>query len=136
VARRRIGIFAVSLVTAVLAAACGAKTVPAGSRVVTVDAHQVAGLGTVLVTTSGFVVYMFAPDHQGRVTCTGSCAGIWPPLRLARGGEISTGPGVNRALVSTEPDPEGGQVVTYNGCLFTPTRLTPCHTKQPARRST
>jgi predicted lipoprotein with Yx(FWY)xxD motif len=57
---------------------------------------------------------VFAPDRQQRVTCTGGCAAIWPPLKLAPGAAPSAGPGVNQELLGSTADPGGGQVVTYN----------------------
>ena len=81
---------------------------------VTVDARPVAGLGTALVNDMGFALYMFLPDEQSRVTCTGTCAGVWPPLLVTPTGRIVAGPGVNAALLGRVPNPGGGDVVTYN----------------------
>jgi predicted lipoprotein with Yx(FWY)xxD motif len=69
---------------------------------------------TILVDSSGYPLYVFAPDHRQRVTCTGSCAASWPPLKLAPGTAPSAGPGVNAALLGSTEDPDGGRVVTYN----------------------
>jgi predicted lipoprotein with Yx(FWY)xxD motif len=87
---------------------------PNGPRV-TVQARSIAGVGTVLVTAKGYALYMFQPDNQRSVTCTGACAGTWPPLKVPGGGSFAAGPGVDSALLGTDPDPEGGNVVTYDG---------------------
>lgn len=77
--------------------------------------RDVADLGTVLVDANGYALYMFPPDHQHEVTCTGACAGTWPPVLLTPGQQPAGGPGINPALLSSLPNPEGGQVATYNG---------------------
>ena len=46
----------------------------------TVHARNVAGVGTVLVNRAGRTLYLFNPDQQKKVTCTGRCAKAWPPL--------------------------------------------------------
>lgn len=76
---------------------------------------KVAGLGTVLVDGSGRTVYVFAPDKAKKVTCTGSCASVWPPLKAPSGQKPSLSGGVKASLVSSVSDPSGGSVVTYNG---------------------
>jgi predicted lipoprotein with Yx(FWY)xxD motif len=99
---------------AILATACGTSSHPTVPDQVTVDARPVAGLGTALVNDQGYALYMFAPDKQSRVTCTGTCAGVWPPLLVSATGKIVAGPGVNAALLGRVPNPGGGYVVTYN----------------------
>ena len=94
--------------------ASGAAATKKGQRVV-VDARSVPGVGTVLVTSDGYALYMFSADDQKRVTCTGVCAGTWPPLAIAWGTALVAGPGVKQSLLSSVPDPAGGRVVTYGG---------------------
>lgn len=57
---------------------------------------------------------MFEPDKHQKVTCVGGCAAAWPPLMLA-GAKAKTTGQVKAALVSSDPDPSGGRVVTYDG---------------------
>lgn len=109
------------------ATACGSSTTPtaptpsggAGSGTssgpVALKTGKVAGLGTVLVDGSGRTVYVFAPDKAKKVTCTGSCASVWPPLKAPSGQKPSLSGGVKASLVSSVSDPSGGSVVTYNG---------------------
>ena len=97
-----------------LATGCGHGSHPTAPDRVTVDARPIAGVGTALVNDMGFALYMFLPDRQTRVTCTGTCAGVWPPLLVSPTGRIVAGPGVNPALLGRVPNPGGGDVVTYN----------------------
>jgi predicted lipoprotein with Yx(FWY)xxD motif len=76
-----------------------------------VDTATVAGLGTVLVNGAGDTLYLYEPDAQHAVTCTGGCAGAWPALA---GGAAKAGSGVNASLLGTDAGPNGTQVVTYN----------------------
>jgi predicted lipoprotein with Yx(FWY)xxD motif len=115
---------AVVLVTAIvsLAAGCGSSSSPAASTThsasgqrIEVMAESVSGVGTILVTSKGYALYMFQPDNRRAVTCTGSCAGTWPPLMLPSGAGLVAGSGVHASLLGSDPDPTGGRVVTYNG---------------------
>jgi predicted lipoprotein with Yx(FWY)xxD motif len=107
-----------------LVAACGgssktpttpASTSGAKASSVTLSTASVSGLGTVLVNAAGRTLYTFAPDKAKKVTCTGSCAAIWPPLKVPAGQKASAQAGVKESLVSSLPNPSGGNVVTYNG---------------------
>jgi predicted lipoprotein with Yx(FWY)xxD motif len=100
------------------ASASGAAQATAHAKngpVLKVDAHSIPGLGTVLVTAQGYALYMFQPDNDRGVSCTGACAGTWPPLMLPAGGVVTAGPGVQQTLLGSDPDPTGGRVATYNG---------------------
>jgi predicted lipoprotein with Yx(FWY)xxD motif len=105
-----------------LVAGCGSSSAPSASATgaatgqrIEVMARSVSGVGTILVTSKGYALYMFQPDNRRAVTCTGSCAGTWPPLMLPAGATPSAGPGVHASLLGSDPDPAGGRVVTYNG---------------------
>jgi len=108
-----------AVVTACAAPAAGSSGAAAGSgppaRPVAIDSRVISGVGDVLVTTKGYALYMFQPDSQRQVTCTGLCAATWPPVKIAPGATLSAGPGVRSSLLSTDKDPAGGTVVTYNG---------------------
>jgi predicted lipoprotein with Yx(FWY)xxD motif len=116
---------AVPLAALLLASGCGGSsptrassatgTSPPGGPKVTLMARSVTGVGTVLVTSAGYTLYMFAPDHRRAVTCTGLCTSYWPPLKLPSGDAVAAGPGVKSSLLGSDPDPGGGRVVTYNG---------------------
>lgn len=80
----------------------------------TVKTATIGGLGTVLVNSQGYTLYMFVPDARRGVTCTGACAGTWPPLKTAAGTTAQAGPGVRAALFGSDKAPNGSTVVTYN----------------------
>jgi predicted lipoprotein with Yx(FWY)xxD motif len=118
-----IALLATSLALGV--AACGsssnttsskATTAPAKtSSVIVIGAKAEPGLGTVLVDAQGKTLYQFLPDADKHVTCTASCASVWPPLMLPAGAKLSASGGVKASLLSSDPDPAGGRVVTYAG---------------------
>jgi predicted lipoprotein with Yx(FWY)xxD motif len=83
---------------------------------VTVQARDIHGLGEALVDGKGLTLYMFPPDAGSRVTCTGGCTGIWPPLVISTKDKPTAGPGVNALDLGTLHDPNtGAMVVTYGG---------------------
>jgi predicted lipoprotein with Yx(FWY)xxD motif len=87
----------------------------AGNRQVHVDRAYIASLNAdILVDGAGHPLYVFAPDNHARVTCTGTCTGVWPPLKIPAGATPLPGPGVSTKLLGTDPDPDGGKVATYN----------------------
>ena len=117
---RKLSAFAAALgAVALLAAGCGAGSVHgfqakngsvAGARPVlkatTVKSAKVKKLGTVLVNAKGFVLYVFAPDKHKKVTCHGTCAAIWPPLKAS--GKETAGGAAKASLLGKD-----GSVVTY-----------------------
>ena len=82
---------------------------------VTITTRSLPDVGTVLVTGKGYALYMFEPDRRRAVTCTGVCAGTWPPLMLPSGATLAAGPGIKTSLLGSDPAPGGGRVVTYGG---------------------
>lgn len=104
-----------------LTSACGSSqagpghSATAAGPAVTIRARNLPGAGTVLVSSGGYALYMFVPDGQRQVTCTGLCAATWPPVKISPGARLAAGPGVSAALLGSDPDPAGGRVVTYNG---------------------
>jgi predicted lipoprotein with Yx(FWY)xxD motif len=58
---------------------------------------------------------MFVPDKKAKVTCVGACAALWPPVKLAGGEKAAAAGEAKSSLLSSDPDPEGGRVVTYAG---------------------
>jgi predicted lipoprotein with Yx(FWY)xxD motif len=85
------------------------------SKSVMISTASVAGLGTVLVDSTGHTLYTYAPDKKSKVTCTAGCAAFWPPAKLASGEKPVAGAGVKASLLGSDPDPSGGQVATYAG---------------------
>ncbi|HEY1920554.1 MAG TPA: hypothetical protein VGH27_33715 [Streptosporangiaceae bacterium] len=108
-------------VAAVLTTGCGtsapapASSDPPSSGTISIGTHRLPHLGTFLVNGHGYALYMFVPDNQREVTCTGICAATWPPLKQGAGAKLAAGPGVKASLFGSDPDPGGGSVVTYDG---------------------
>ena len=102
----------VALVAALTVLAVGASSGTAGSRhmtAATVITKKVGKLGTILVNSKGFTLYMFVPDKQKKVTCKGSCAVVWPPLKVKKGQKPTAGGAAKKSLLGVD-----GTVVTYN----------------------
>jgi predicted lipoprotein with Yx(FWY)xxD motif len=107
---------------ALAAAGCGGSSAAprsgvAGARYVTsaavVSTHKFKGYGVALVNAKGHTLYVFMKDNRRRVTCTGTCAGYWPPLKQT-GSRKATARGTAKAsLIGSDKDPAGGKVVTY-----------------------
>ena len=119
----RAALAAAALAAVAATSACGSSTQHGDALLqlpvpgaVTVTTRHVDGLGTILVDGRGRTLYMFPPDAGGRVSCTGACAGTWPPLVIADGRRPTAGRGVDAEDLSTLPDPNSGaRVVTYSG---------------------
>ncbi len=80
-----------------------------------ISVKTVSGLGPVLVNAQGRTLYIFEPDKHAKVTCVGTCASLWPPAKLPSGEKASGVGEAKTSLLASDPDPEGGQVVTYAG---------------------
>lgn len=116
---------AVVPIAALLAAACGSSSgktttthtaaASASSKALTISTRTIKPYGAVLVNSAGRTLYVFAPDKAKKVTCLSSCAAIWPPFKLPSGAKASASGQVKASLLSSDPDPSGGRVVTYNG---------------------
>lgn len=78
----------------------------------TVETHS-GGLGTYLTDGSGKTLYLFASDHGGKSTCSGSCVSVWPPL-VAKGTPSATG-AAKTSMVATITRSDGSKQVTYGG---------------------
>jgi len=103
----------VAAVGAALVAAGGSSAAPTGARHLTksatVQTRTVKKLGTILVNSKGFTLYIFVPDHHRAVTCKSTCASIWPPLKVKKGQKPTAGGAARKKLLGLD-----GRVVTYN----------------------
>lgn len=72
-------------------------------------------LGKLLVSSSGFTLYMFTRDHGSRNSCVSirECSGTWPAYQTS--GRPTAGSGVRASLLSTTRLPGGKTQVTYAG---------------------
>jgi predicted lipoprotein with Yx(FWY)xxD motif len=82
---------------------------------ISLSVRTLPAVGAVLVNAEGHTLYTFAPDQHSKVTCVSSCAAVWPPLKLASGDTAAGPPQLKASLLGSDPDPEGGRVVTYAG---------------------
>jgi predicted lipoprotein with Yx(FWY)xxD motif len=78
-----------------------------------VKTRKVGHLGVVLVNPQGRTLYVFMKDNHSRVTCTGSCASFWPPMKWKSASKPTAGGTAKTSLLGTDKNPSGGRVVTY-----------------------
>lgn len=83
-----------------------------GTRLTT---QRFPSIGSVLTNAQGRTLYVFTPEKGGKVTCTGGCASVWPPMLSATGHNPATTSAVHPNLVGTVAYPSGGKIVTYAG---------------------
>ena len=98
---------------AVATTASAART--RSGRPLVVSTRKLPKLGTVLVNGKGLTLYMFVPDKRRKVTCVGTCAVVWPPLKLPAHSKLVAKRAAKRKLLGSDRDPAGGRVVTYHG---------------------
>lgn len=68
--------------------------------------------GPVIANGAGFTLYMFAKDKNGKSSCYGPCASVWPPLLKGKG-RLILGKGVRRRLVGFTRRSNGTIQITY-----------------------
>ena len=116
--RHSLGIPVVAVLAATVAIVAIGWTGPANSRAAarqaankaaTVQTKTLKKLGTILVNSKGKTLYMFVPDNRKKVTCKGTCAAVWPPLKLKTGLKPTAGGAARKNLLGLD-----GRVVTYN----------------------
>jgi predicted lipoprotein with Yx(FWY)xxD motif len=119
-----LGILAMAAAVLMLAVGCGG---PSGVVTATANATVLTGAATVggksatiLTDSKGVTLYYFTPDKGGKVTCTGGCLAIWPPLLLPSGtAQPTAGSGVTGSLTTVaNPDGKETQVVYNNWPLY------------------
>ncbi len=69
--------------------------------------------GTYLVGPSGRALYLWAADHGDKSSCSGACAGAWPPL-ITKSAPIAAH-GVKAADLGTTSRSGATKQATYNG---------------------
>ena len=110
---RSLGLVAAAATVPMLALSCGGESgSPTPAATVLTSTVSVGGASkTILTDSKGMTLYYFTPDKGGKVTCTGGCLAVWPPL-------LSTAPTAGSGVTGTlttiaNPDGKGTQVV-YN----------------------
>jgi len=101
---------AFALAGAVLAASGGAA---AGASHRSVLKLRKTDLGTVLVDSRGFTLYLFEADKGKQSVCYGKCAQFWPPLLTT--GKPVAGAGLKASLLGVTMRKGGAHQVTYAG---------------------
>jgi predicted lipoprotein with Yx(FWY)xxD motif len=123
--RRRLGGIGALIASAAILAACssqtggGATNPPAGTTApaaggVVLSVSTSPTLGMYVSGKDGMALYMFTPDTGSTSTCTGDCAGTWPPLTVASASDVTAGSGVTGAI-GTTARADGTIQVTFNG---------------------
>jgi predicted lipoprotein with Yx(FWY)xxD motif len=110
----------VALLGSIGAPAANAALAQGAAGAVTVTSQQTA-YGNALFTADGFALYMLSYDTVGTRTtpaqssCTGKCAGAWPPLLAPGPGAVRAAGGVTAAGLGTIQRADGSYQVTYYG---------------------
>jgi len=123
---------AVALGAALLTAACSssgsssspapAAATPAGGSATSAAAAAGSGLvittksgsaGAFLTDGSGRAVYLWTKDAMNSSSCSGACAGAWPPVTTT--GAVTASGSVNKADLSTITRSGGAKQVVYDG---------------------
>jgi predicted lipoprotein with Yx(FWY)xxD motif len=95
--------------------ALGASAMAAGKGPATIATRH-SSLGTFLIS-GGRTLYLFEADGRNQSTCSGPCAGTWPPLLTS--GRPKASAGVKAGLLGTIKRGSSAQV-TYGGhALYT-----------------
>jgi predicted lipoprotein with Yx(FWY)xxD motif len=115
----------VPVAAGLLAAACGtaagsttagsapAGTPASGSTTATVIESHAGSAGSFLTNGSGRAVYLWAADSMNKSTCSGACAGAWPPVTTM--GKVTAVDGAKAADLGTITRSDGTKQVTYSG---------------------
>ena len=87
----------------------GSTSSGAGTMVTTANGTA----GTYLTDGSGRTLYLWMADKNGKSTCSGSCAAVWPPLTTKAAPAV--GGSAKAADLGTVARSDGTTQVTYNG---------------------
>ncbi|MGH8873025.1 MAG: COG4315 family predicted lipoprotein [Acidimicrobiia bacterium] len=68
-------------------------------------------LGTILVDTEGFTLYVFTNDTAGESTCNEGCIDTWPAVP----GDTAIGSDLDATLFGTTTRTDGSEQLTVNG---------------------
>src|SRR5450759_2301639 len=70
-------------------------------------------MGKLLADSHGHTLYHLNTEKNGKIHCSGSCAGIWPPLLLPKGTNVKSVKGATGKF-ATIKRPDGHTQITYN----------------------
>lgn len=85
-----------------------------GSPGAQISTSTSAGLGPVLVDSTGKTLYFADGESAGTIRCTGECVGFWTPLSVTGNARPKASTGLT-ATVATVQRSDGKTQVTYNG---------------------
>lgn len=80
-----------------------------------VAAHQLSGVGTVLVDRSGRTIYSPEQEASGTIRCTGGCLSFWFPVTVSSAPVPSHASGLAGVLGTVHRPDDGKTQLTYNG---------------------
>ena len=120
------GLVAALLTVGVIVAGCGSSSssssssaagsassaTPAAATAVSVGTASGSD-GTYLTGASGRALYLWVADKGSKSSCSGACAGVWPPL-LTKGSPVAAN-GVTASDLGTTTRSDGTKQVTYKG---------------------
>lgn len=90
-----------------------ATTSPASATTGVTVKTATSSHGTYLAGPNGRALYLWVADTGGKSSCSGACAGAWPPL-VTKGKPVA-GTGVNASDLGTTMRSDGTEEVTYKG---------------------
>jgi predicted lipoprotein with Yx(FWY)xxD motif len=90
----KLAVTAAALATGLAASVAALPSTAGASSGATVKLVSRGSLGKILVNGAGKTLYRFTQDRPNKATCTGGCAGLWPPLLIAKGTKPTGGAGV------------------------------------------
>jgi len=113
----------IPVAAALMAAACGSAasstpssggaSSPANASTSTVITTHAGSGGTFLTDGPGRAVYLWAADGLNKSTCTGACAGAWPPVPAK--GTVTAAGGAKASDLGTITRSDGTKQVSYDG---------------------
>jgi predicted lipoprotein with Yx(FWY)xxD motif len=98
------------------AAPAATTTTAASTTAALVKTADHATLGKIVVDGGGYTLYTFDNDTGSTSSCTGGCAGTWPPVLVPEGTATPIpAEGVTGALASSPRPDGGGNQLTLDG---------------------
>jgi predicted lipoprotein with Yx(FWY)xxD motif len=82
---------------------------------ITVSAHTMTGVGTVLTDQSGKTLYTPQQEAGGVIKCTASCLSFWFPVTVGKGAAPHAASNVTGTLGTIQRPDGGGSQLTYDG---------------------
>jgi predicted lipoprotein with Yx(FWY)xxD motif len=109
-----VGVLLAAVSFAAVATAGARSSVAHSAGTATVNLAKTAR-GYILVSSTGFTLYEFTKDSNGKDSCIeiSGCPHFWPALQVT--GTPTAGPGVKASLLSTITLPDDTSQVTYAG---------------------